>query len=136
MAGEEQPVAKGVRRPGQQLWCGWCGAAVLMPRRGRTPKWCSPSCRTAAWAARRAAASGDAEVRVVDRPVEVVREVRVVVDPRSPEEWQALLKSLTKRVDDGRVYDRDLRQLAASAVALSEAIARRIRRSEAPRWRP
>lgn len=72
-------------------------------------------------------------MRVVDRPVEVVREVRVVVDPRSLEEWQALLKSLTKRVDNGRVYDRDLRQLAASVVALSEAIGGRIRRSEARR---
>ena len=58
-----------------------------------------------------------------------------MVDPRSPEEWQALLKSLTKRVDDGRVYDRDLRQLASSVVALSEALGSRIRRSEAGKRR-
>lgn len=40
--------------------------------RGRTPKWCSQSCRTRAWAARRAVKAGDAEVRIVDRPIEVV----------------------------------------------------------------
>ena len=135
MAGEEQAAAKRVRRPGQLLECGWCGLPILVPDRGRTPKWCSQSCRTAAWAARRAAASGDAEVRVVDRPIEVVREVRVEVDPRSPEEWQALLKRLTKRVDDGRVYDRDLRQLATSVVALSEAVGGRIRRSDVRKQR-
>lgn len=30
------------------------------------------SCRTRAWAARRAVKAGDAEVRIVDRPIEVV----------------------------------------------------------------
>lgn len=131
MTDEEQAGAKGVRRPGQRLRCGWCGTAILVPARGRTPKWCSQSCRTAAWAARRAAASGDAEVRVVDRPVEVVREVQVVADPRSLDEWQAVLQQLTKRVDDGRVYDRDLQELASSVAALSEAVGGRIRRRNA-----
>jgi hypothetical protein len=33
------------RRPGQTLACGWCGSLIPLPARGRTPKWCSSSCR-------------------------------------------------------------------------------------------
>lgn len=77
-----------------------------MPWRGRTPKWCSLSCRTRAWAARRAVKADDAEVRIVDRPIGVVREVEA--GPRSVEDWSSMLRRQAKRVDDGRVYDRDL----------------------------
>ncbi|HEY5178296.1 MAG TPA: hypothetical protein VIJ07_00730, partial [Dermatophilaceae bacterium] len=66
------------RRPGQTLGCGWCGSPILLPARGRTPKWCSSSCRHRAWELTRAAASGHAAVRVVDRVVEVDRLVTVV----------------------------------------------------------
>src|SRR5450756_3037692 len=37
------------RRPGQTLACGWCGSSILVPARGRVPKWCSSSCRHRAW---------------------------------------------------------------------------------------
>jgi hypothetical protein len=66
------------RRPGQTLACGWCGSPILLPARGRTPKWCSSSCRHRAWELTRAAASGRAAVQVVDRVVEVDRLVSVV----------------------------------------------------------
>jgi hypothetical protein len=50
--------------------CGWCGATVPVPGRGRVPIWCSASCRHRAWEQRRAAASGLSAIEVVDRPVE------------------------------------------------------------------
>ena len=70
--------ARSPRRPGQTLACGWCGSPILLPARGRTPKWCSSSCRHRAWELTRAAASGHAAVQVVDRVVEVDRLVTVV----------------------------------------------------------
>ena len=78
--------AEGVprRRPGQLLECGWCGGQVKVARVGRTPKWCSDSCRHRAWEARRASVSGDTAVRVVDRTVEVERAVRVVEQVEVP----------------------------------------------------
>ena len=66
------------RRAGQTLACGWCGSTILLPVRGRIPKWCSSSCRHRAWELTRAAASGRAAVQVVDRFVEVDRLVTVV----------------------------------------------------------
>lgn len=128
MGDGEDAGTKGVRRPGQRLACGWCGAAVSVPWRGRTPKWCSQSCRTRAWAARRAVKAGDAEVRIVDRPIEVVREVEA--GPRSVEDWSLMLRRQAKRVDDGRVYDRDLAQLLASVEELSGPIHRRAKRRD------
>jgi hypothetical protein len=66
------------RRPGQALACGWCGSPILLPTRGRVPKWCSSSCRHRAWELTRAAASGRTAVHVVDRVVEVDRLVTIV----------------------------------------------------------
>ena len=134
MGDGEDAGTKGVRRPGQRLACGWCGAAVSVPWRGRTPKWCSQSCRTRAWAARRAVEAGDAEVRIVDRPIEVVREVSVEVEPQSVAEWSALVRKLAKRLDNGRVYDRDLPALVSSVEELSAAVERREKRRR-ERWR-
>jgi hypothetical protein len=57
------------RRSGQTLVCGWCGLSVVVPARGRVPKWCSSSCRHRAWEMARAAQSGRAAVQVVDRVV-------------------------------------------------------------------
>src|SRR5665647_1574518 len=65
------------RRPGQTLACGWCGSSILLPARGRTPKWCSSSCRHRAWELTRASASGLAAVHVIDRVVQVDRPVTV-----------------------------------------------------------
>jgi len=75
------------RRPGQTLACGWCGSPILLPARGRIPKWCSSSCRHRAWELTRAAASGRAAVQVVDRAVEVDRpspSLRKCPSPPSP----------------------------------------------------
>ena len=33
--------SQSARRPGQSLACGWFGSPILLPARGRTPKWCS-----------------------------------------------------------------------------------------------
>jgi hypothetical protein len=51
--------------------CGWCGTPMQPKARGRIPKWCSPSCRQRAWEQARAAESGLAAVKVVERRVEV-----------------------------------------------------------------
>ncbi|MGE9784385.1 hypothetical protein [Janibacter sp. G368] len=67
-------------------------------------------------------------MRIVDRPIEVVREVEA--GPRSVEDWSLMLRRQAKRVDDGRVYDRDLAQLLASVDELGGAIHRRVKRRD------
>ena len=122
------------RRPGQTLACGWCGSPILLPARGRTPKWCSSSCRHRAWELTRAAASGHAAVQVVDRVVEVdrlvtaVREVPVTTVPTGAA-WPAALAQLATALDTGRVYDRDLPALAQALAGVADALDRR------PGWR-
>ena len=122
------------RRPGQTLACGWCGTLILLPARGRTPKWCSSSCRHRAWELTRAAASGRAAVQVVDRVVEVdrlvtvVQEVPVTTVPKGAE-WPAALAQLATALDTGRVYDRDLPALAQALADVADALDRR------PGWR-
>ena len=118
------------RRPGQLLECGWCGGQVKVARVGRTPKWCSDSCRHRAWEARRASANGDTAVRVVDRTVEVERAVRVVEQvevptlPKGPG-WVPALHELARQLDAGRVYDRDLGALADGLTEVLDAMHRR-----------
>jgi len=124
------------RVPGQVVACGWCGAEVAVPARGRVPKWCSGTCRHRAWEQARAAASGRAAVTVVDRVVETVRTqtvvqhhrttVPVAVHPASAREWARLLEALAAKLDTGRVYDRDLPVLIPAANALIDALQRRI----------
>ena len=122
------------RRPGQTLACGWCGSPILLPARGRTPKWCSSSCRHRAWELTRAAASGRAAVQVVDRVVEVdrlvtvVQEVPVATVPQGAA-WPAALAQLATALDTGRVYDRDLPALAQALADVADALERR------PGWR-
>src|ERR1035437_9051847 len=122
------------RRPGQSLACGWCGSPILVPPRGRVPKWCSSSCRHRAWELTRAAASGRAAVQVVDRVVEVdrlvaiVQEVPVNTVPKGAA-WPATLVQLVTQVDSGRVYDRDLPALAEALQDGIDALERR------PGWR-
>ena len=122
------------RRPGQTMACGWCGSPILLPARGRTPKWCSSSCRHRAWELTRAAASGRAAVQVVDRAVEVdrlvtvVQEVPVTTIPKGAE-WPAALSQLATALDTGRVYDRDLPALAQALADVADALERR------PGWR-
>ena len=118
------------RRAGQLLECGWCGAQIRVARVGRTPKWCSDSCRHRAWEARRAAMSGALAVRVVDRVVEVERAVHVIEQvevptlPKGPA-WAPALRELARQLDAGRVYDRDLGDLVESLDAVLDAVRRR-----------
>lgn len=108
------------RRPGQTLRCGWCGREFSLAVRGRTPKWCTQSCLQRAWEQRRAAESSHAAVDVVVHtvevekpvPVKVVQRVEVPVTPTG-QAWPSLLAELVDQLDRGRVYDRDLSELAA-----------------------
>jgi len=118
---------KSRRRPGQEIACGWCGRRFKMGARGRIPQWCSPTCRQRAWEQRRAAESGRAATKVVDRVVEYERVVYVVesVEPPSGVDWSDHLAALTRQVESGRYYDRDLPTLAKALDELLRALARR-----------
>lgn len=58
-----------------------------------------------------------------------------VADKRLPRgrEWADQLASLTRQVEDGRLYDRDLRTVAEAAVALHQALQHRLARDDRPR---
>lgn len=118
------------RLPGQTIPCGWCREPIAVRSTGRLPKWCSPSCRQRAWQQRRAAESGLAAVDVVDRFIEVEKEVEVVersevtVPPKGAA-WPAALTELERQIDTGRVYDRDLGALALSLDKVLRAFERR-----------
>ncbi len=105
------------------------------------PTWCGSVCRHRAWEQSRAAASGLSAKEVVERVVErtVTLTVRVPearpeppVDPapRPPskgDEWVHLLAELTKQLDAGRVYTRDIDAVANAVAGVQQAIARRLR---------
>src|SRR6059058_5259020 len=101
--------ADGRGRRASATTCGWCGGLITPGSRGPIPKWCSAACRHRAWEQARAAASGLSAVRVVERRVEVPT-------PASParRDWPALLQELGRQLDSGRVYDRDLPELAVT----------------------
>ena len=104
------PAAADVHGPERRTaatTCGWCGGPITPRSRGPIPKWCSATCRHRAWEQTRAAASGRAAVQVVERRVEV----RVPAAP-TRRDWPRLLAELARQLDDGRVYDRDLPDLA------------------------
>lgn len=112
-------LASGRRVAGQQVACGWCGEPITLRRTGRMPKWCSAGCRQRAWEQGRAAASGQAAVRVVDRYVAAV--------PADGPGWISLLGVLADRVanEHGRIADRDLDELAAALELVHGAVANR-----------
>lgn len=126
-------IANRVPKDRGVVTCGWCGTNITVARVGRMPKWCSAACRHRAWEQRRAAESGLVAVEVVDRPVEVMREVirtetvPVVVSPTSVQHWSDLLTTLAERLDQGRIYDRDVSQLLPAMSALILAFNRRVR---------
>ncbi len=119
------------RRPGQVVTCGWCNATVPIPARGRVPKWCSSSCRHRAWEQARAAASGRSAVHVVERTIQTVvtapsiREVHIPVQPRNADEWVNVLDQLSRRLDAGLLYARDLPTLTPAVERLVAAYNRR-----------
>jgi hypothetical protein len=132
--GASEPVAilEERQRP-RSLECARCGNPITVKARGRRPKWCSDTCRHRAWEQARAAESGLAAVQVVERVVTVEKTVKVA-DKRLPRgrEWADQLASLTRQVEDGRLYDRDLRVVAEAAVALNNALQRRLARHDRP----
>lgn len=138
---DDRAVArKSPRAPGQVLECGWCGGPVIVQVRGRMPKWCSSTCRTRASERRRAAADGLAAVKVLERDVERIKTVTVVQHhtrkveveavrwPSATSDWVTAIQDLTRRVEAGRVYDRDLESLAGAVNDLVGALVRRGRR--------
>jgi len=140
-AGDRAIARKSPRAPGQVLELGWCGGPVIVQVRGRMPKWCSSTCRTRASERRRAAADGLAAVKVVERDIERIKTVTVVQHhtrqveveavrwPPATSDWVAAIRDLTRRVETGRVYDRDLESLAAVVNDLVGAIVRRGQRN-------
>ena len=135
---DDRAVArKSPRAPGQVLECGWCGGPVIVQVRGRMPKWCSSTCRTRASERRRAAADGLAAVKVLERDVERIKTVTVVQHhtrkveveavrwPSATSDWVTAIHDLTRRVEAGRVYDRDLESLAGAVNDLVGAMVRR-----------
>ncbi len=88
--------------------CAWCGGQMKVRPVGRIPKWCSASCRQRAWEQSRAAASGRAAVRVVERVVDSA------VAPPKHGAWIDMLAELTRQLDTGQLYKRDLPALATA----------------------
>ena len=130
-AGSEPGVAvlaSGRRVAGQLLACGWCGRPILLQRTGRMPKWCSAACRQRAWEHSRAAASGHAAVRVVDRYVAAV--------PADVPGWINQLSLLAGQITtaSGQIPDRNLDQLAAALELAQAAIADRSRWRSTVSW--
>lgn len=124
------PNAPATRQRPASLACAWCSAPIVVKARGRIPQWCSQTCRHRAWEQQRAAASGQSTVqfveRVVEVPVEVVRHVEVPTHPQGPA-WAAALEALTRQLDAGRIYDRDLPALSTALGEVLDAFARRRR---------
>ena len=126
---EADTQRSGRRLPGQVVSCGWCGSPVPIPARGRVPKWCSATCRHRAWEQRRAAVSGLAAVDVVTHRVEVVALApeQPPLAPGTVAEWSRLLDDLTRKLDTGRIYHRDLRALNEALSGVIAAFNRRLR---------
>ncbi len=106
--------------------CGWCAGPIALRPRGPIPKWCSATCRHRAWEQARAAASGRAAVQVVERIVVTAVEKPVVATPRH-NDWIELLGELSRQLDRGVVYDRDLPGLARALEKTLSAFQRRLR---------
>ena len=122
--------AEGRERRTAATTCGWCAGPITPRGRGPIPKWCSATCRHRAWEQTRAAASGRSAVQVVERRVQV----GVPLEP-TRRDWPALLGELTRQLDDGRIYDRDLPGLSRSLQPVLEAYRWRAGRTGAPEVR-
>jgi hypothetical protein len=110
---------------------------MTVKTRGRTPKWCSSSCRHRAWEQSRAAANGQVAVRIVDRRVVLERAVAVVehhrveVLPHDGAGWADALDELAEQIaaPTGRIADRDLGTLMRGLQHAAHVIDQR------PGWR-
>ena len=125
-----QALAGGKRRRPSTASCTWCGSEITVYPVGRVPKWCSNSCRHRAWEQRRAAASGLASREPVERlvevevPVTITETVEVEVLPNGAA-WAKALTQLADQIDRGRVYDRELVDIAPALEAALAALGRR-----------
>jgi hypothetical protein len=120
-------AAKQRRSRGQTVTCAWCRRSFPLLATGRFPKYCGDTCRHRAWEQHRRAIDLD---RV---PVEVVVQ-RVQVETTTGSElagrrngagWTEALAELSRDLDRGRVYDRDLRALAEQLQQVLQALERR-----------
>jgi len=99
-----------------------------MPRtRGPIPKWCSATCRKRAWEQKRAADSGRAAVAIVERAVVMPVPTPAVRIPRHAQ-WGDTLHELSRQLDRGAVYDRDLPVVAGALREVLASFNRRARR--------
>ncbi len=80
--------------------------------------------------ATRAAASGKAAVQVVERVVERVVTVQLPVPQSRPTQtgnaWAPLLTELTRQLDTGRIYTRDLNAILPTFDQVLQALNRRL----------
>lgn len=104
------------------MTCRWCSATFRPKAAGRLPRWCSARCRRRAWEQKRAAESGLAAVEVVRETV-----IKHRGHERQPRtwEWAELLEQLSRQLDNGRVYDRDLPDIRTALRMVADSSARR-----------
>lgn len=122
----------------QAVTCSWCGTEVMVPAKGRVPKWCCTSCRHRPWEQQRAAKSGCFAVEVVERIVTVQLPTPPPVPPPVPvppaasaptgAAWVPLLTELARQLDTGRIYTRDLNTILPAFDQALQALNRRLPR--------
>lgn len=125
----EAPVPHAPARQARRaaaMTCAWCRGPITLRSRGPIPKWCSATCRHRAWEQSRAAASGRAAVQIVERIVVTPAAAPVAATPRH-KAWIDLLGELSRQLDRGVVYDRDLPGLAPALEEALAAFERRLR---------
>ena len=107
--------------------CGWCNGPITPRARGRIPKWCSDTCRKRAWEQKRAAESDRAAVEVVE-PVVALRPSPSVTRVPRHGDWADVLLELSRQLDRGLLYDRDLPLVAGALRQVLASYERRTRR--------
>ena len=107
--------------------CGWCKGPITPRTSGPIPKWRSATCRKRAWEQTRAAASGRSTIQIVER---VVTPPPPPSSARPPKhgEWHDLLLELSRQLDRGALYDRDLPVVAGALREVFAFFERRTRR--------
>ena len=94
---------------------------------GTDPEVVLGHCRHRAWEQTRAAASARAAVQVVERRVEIPVPLQ-----QTRRDWPALLGELSRQLDNGRLYDRDLAGLGRALEPVLQAYRWRARLTGAP----
>jgi hypothetical protein len=119
--------APGNARRAAAATCGWCNGPITPRAKGPIPKWCSATCRKRAWEQNRAAASGRSAVRIVERVVTPSPAAATAAAPKHGE-WKDMLIELSRQLDRGAVYDRDLPVVAGALREVLASFERRTRR--------